>query len=657
MADKDEFEPRLGKLRSWGGKRGQRYLQQALQAVARAGGWPRHGRSGFVGSRIGRGSAPGSILRDRHGAFRSRRVVIKSRIMKLGEKGMKAAATHLRYIQREGVTREGGSGELYKATEDRAEGRDFLKRCKGDRHQFRFIVAAEDGVEYETLRDLTRRLMARMEDDLDTRLDWVAVDHHNTGHPHTHIILRGKDDKGKDLVIARTYMAHGMRERACEIVTLDLGPRTDIEIESRLRDEVGQERFTGLDKELLRRANDQGIVLLGEPVQNPHTRFQQSLRTGRLQKLKRLGLAEELSPGRWQLKPELESTLRRMGERDDIIKTLHKAMSKEKIERSATDQVIYEPSDTRAEPITGRLIERGLSDEINDRHYLMVDGVDGRTHYVEIGMEEATESISTGAILHISPKSIEPRKSDRTIAEIAAAHGGRYNIHTHMDHDKNCSWEFAQTHVRRLEAMRRAGFATCEPDGTWTIPTNHLEKARAYEQKQARLQPVIVEVLSRVNLDQQIGAEAATWLDKELVAGNPASLRDSGFGQQVKNALAQRRQWLFQQGLAEEQEGKIIYRRDMLTTLRSRELSRVAVQLSKELGLAYTEAPRQGRIEGTYRRSLDLTSGKFAVIEKSREFTLVPWRPVLERNLGKSVSGLARGDEISWTIGRRGLSR
>jgi hypothetical protein len=91
----------------------------------------------------------------------------------------------------------------------------------------------------------------------------------------------------------------------------------------------------------------------------------------------------------------------------------------------------------------------------------------------------------------------------------------------------------------------------------------------------------------------------------------------------------------------------------MLTQLRDRELKRVAGQLSGELGLAYTEAQSGTRIEGIYRRHVDLASGRFAVIEKSREFTLVPWRPVLERNLGKSVSGVMRGDAISWTLGRQ----
>src|SRR3546814_6940269 len=87
--------------------------------------------------------------------------------------------------------------------------------------------------------------MARVEADLGTRLDWVAVDHFNTGHPHTHIMVRGRDDRGRDLVIARDYLTAGMRERAAELVDLDLGPRDDRAIEARLRAEIDQERLTG----------------------------------------------------------------------------------------------------------------------------------------------------------------------------------------------------------------------------------------------------------------------------------------------------------------------------------------------------------------------------------------------------------------------------
>src|SRR3546814_9794762 len=127
----------------------------------------------------------------------------------------------------------------------------WLEPAKGDRHQFRFIVSAEDGMEYDDLKPRARRLMQRVEDDLGTKLDWVAVDHYNTGHPHTHILVRGKDERGVDLVLARDYISHGLRERASDLVALDLAPRTDYAIEQPLRDEVEKERMTSSDRAML----------------------------------------------------------------------------------------------------------------------------------------------------------------------------------------------------------------------------------------------------------------------------------------------------------------------------------------------------------------------------------------------------------------------
>lgn len=655
MTQDDDFEPRLGKIRSRGSKRGQRYLHQVLRAVALAGGIRRDGasprRSTFDGSRIGRGAGVGRVLasRDRYAAYRQRRVIIKSRVVKLAGNGMKGAQAHLRYIQRDGVTRDGQPGQLYSADQDQADGKAFLERGDGDRHQFRFIVSAEDGVEYDDLKPFIRRLMEQMEEDLGTKLDWVAVDHYNTGHPHSHVIVRGKTDRNKDLIIAREYITEGMRERAAEIVRLDLGPRSDYEIEDRLRDEVNQERFTSIDRNLLRGQDGEGLVWA-----TSNDAFHQSLRAGRLQKLKRLGLAEEAAPGQWRLASELEPTLRRMGERGDIIKAMHRDLAEKGLSRAAADYAIYDPSDAGTRPITGRLVRRGLSDEINDRHYLIVDGVDGRTHYVEIGRGDATDPIPEGGIVGITPKRTEPRAVDRTIAEIAAANGGRYSVDIHLRHDPNAGAEFAETHVRRLEAMRRlAGMVEREPDGTWIISPDHLERAAAYERRQAKEAPVVVQTLSALPLDRQLGADGATWLDRELVADVPVSLRDGGFGHEVRDALARRRQWLIEQDLAHEDQDRTIYRANMLGILRRRELTRVADQLSGELGLEYSEVRSGERTEGVYRRSLDLASGRHAVIEKSREFTLVPWRPVLERSLGKQVSGIARGETISWTLGRQ----
>jgi type IV secretory pathway VirD2 relaxase len=647
----DVFEPKLGRIRSSSAKGERRYLQDVLKAAARAGGQQAKGRGKFQGSRIGRGAGVGRVLRvrDRYAAFRNRRVIVKTRIVRLKGRAVSAARLHLRYLERDGVTRDGTPGELYSAREDRADGKAFLERCEDDRHQFRFIVSADDGVEYDTLKTVTRRLMASMEQDLGTKLDWVAVDHFNTGHPHTHIVVRGKDEIGKDLIIAREYVSHGMRERAAEIVTLDLGPRSDSDIENALRREVEQERFTILDRALLREADDNRMVGMGTRADA----LRQSLRTGRLQKLTRLGLAEETAPGRWRLAEDLEPILRRMGERGDIIRTMQRALSERDAPRSLADCAIYDPRDPAAKPLTGRVVARGLSDELNDRQYLILDGVDGRTHYVDIGRAGSESFAKEGHIITAAPASAQPLASDRTVAEVAAAFEGRYNVERHLAHDPRASVDFAEAHVRRLEALRRLSRAVeRQPDGTWVIAPDHLERAADHQRRQAQLRPVTVEIQSAISLDRQITAEAATWLDKELIAEKSLALRDAGFGREVHEALVRRQEWLIEQGLARREADRIIYRADLLTRLRQRELGRAVGQISKELGLRYAEATPNAEIKGIYRRKIELASGDFALIEKSREFSLVPWHPSLERRRGRTVEGIMRRDRVSWRIGR-----
>lgn len=159
--------------------------------------------------------------------------------------------------------------------------------------------------------------------------------------------------------------------------------------------------------------------------------------------------------------------------------------------------------------------------------------------------------------------------------------------------------------------------------------------------------------LSSVLLDKLPQAEAATWLDRELVADDPMAVRDAGFGREVRAAQAARRQWLIAQGFADERDGAAVYRRGMLAALQRRELLRIAGQLADELGVPFTEARAGERVEGRLTRAVEMTSGRHALIERSRDFTLVPWRPVLDRHVGKTVSGIVREGGISWTLGRQ----
>ena len=172
-----------------------------------------------------------------------RRVVIKARIVRL-KLGSRAADAHVRYLQRDGTTRDGERAQLYGAETDEVDGKTFIERGREDRHQFRFIVAPEDGDRLSDLRGFTRDVMRQMEKYLGTRLDWIAVDHFNTGHPHSHVLVRGRDDTGQDLIIAQDYITDGMRLRAQHLATLELGPETDLELRAKLQAEVAAERFT-----------------------------------------------------------------------------------------------------------------------------------------------------------------------------------------------------------------------------------------------------------------------------------------------------------------------------------------------------------------------------------------------------------------------------
>jgi type IV secretory pathway VirD2 relaxase len=197
--------------------------------------------------------------------------------------------------------------------------------------------------------------MGRMEADLGTRLDWVAVDHWNTDNPHTHLIVRGRDDTGKDLIIAGDYIADGFRHRAAELATEWLGPRTELEIQQTLQREVEQERWTSLDRTLQREAGDDGRVQI-ERFNEPRLQRQRLLLIGRLQRLQRLGLADEMQPGTWAVHADAEKTARR----ERATSSHHDAA------RGARRELaVFEPGDD-GRTIIGRVAAKGLP-ELRDR--------------------------------------------------------------------------------------------------------------------------------------------------------------------------------------------------------------------------------------------------------------------------------------------------
>ncbi|EFB9828105.1 DUF3363 domain-containing protein [Escherichia coli] len=216
---------------------------------------------------------------------------------------------------------------------------------------------------------------------------------------------------------------------------------------------------------------------------------------------------------------------------------------------------------------------------------------------------------------------------------------------------------YVDAHVRRLEALRRAGIVERIDADQWRIPDDLVSRAAAHDA--GRDSQASVRVLSPVDLNKQIGSDGATWLDRRLIHGETADLAPTGFGQQVREAMDQRREHHIEQGDAtRSRDSRVFYRRNLLAILREREVAGVGSDMALSKGLPFRAATDGESVSGKFTGSVHLSSGKFAVVEKSHEFTLVPWRPIIDRQLGREVMGIVQGGSVSWQLGRqRGLER
>ena len=579
MSQRDsDLRVRPGRIRDRGrsSSRPKSFVGQVMRAAKRAG---------HVGDSFGRGKGGASrshFGRGRRAALSlslrstSRRVVMKARVVRHHGARFRSAplSKHITYLKREGVTRDGADARMFDARLDAADERAFAERCEDDRHHFRFIISPEDAAELGDLRTFTRELMTDVARDLGTKLDWIAVDHWNTDNPHVHVLIRGRAEDGQDLVISRDYISRGFRDRAAERVTLELGPRSERDIQSALEREVEAERWTCLDR-ALRVAADEGAGVADlRPNASGEDLSLRRLMVGRAARLERLGLADQVAPGCWTLKPGIEDRLRDLSIRGDVIKTMHRAMSARGREPDVSGFALH--GEVPTDPVLGRLVERGLHDELKGSAYAIVEGIDGRTHHVRFTDIEMTGDAVPGAI--VEARSYEDTKG-----------------------------------ANRLSLATR----------------------------------------SDLSIEAQVTAPGATWIDRQLLARD-SIVASSGFGSEVREAMERRVDYLAGEGLARRQASRVILARDLLNTLRRRELDATVARLSAETGLLHHPSSEGERIVGVFRQRITLASGRFAMIDDGLGFQLVPWRPVLEQHLDRQVSGVAaRGGGVTWSFGRK----
>jgi type IV secretory pathway VirD2 relaxase len=370
----------------------------------------------------------------------SRRVLVKALpVTHRSRTGRRMAplSAHVAYLKREGVTRDGSPTRMFDAAGDNADDRSFTDRCKDDRHHFRIIVSPEDAAELTDLREYTRDLVRQMEADLGTRLDWVAVDHWNTDNPHVHLLVRGVTDQGADLVMARDYISHGLRSRAEELAQAELGQKPEHEVQRALDREVTAERWTRLDAEIGRAADELDVIDLRPDRPGPDDPRLRRLMVGRLQHLETMGLAAEGDPGQWAVAAGAAAKLRELGARVDIIRTIGAALKEHGQARPLDSYAVV--SGIPEKPIAGRLIDKGLHDELTGTAYAVIDGTDGRTHHVRLpGVEALEHSPALGGIVELrgvgrpgeeKPTLILATRSDLDLAAQVRAPGATWLDH------------------------------------------------------------------------------------------------------------------------------------------------------------------------------------------------------------------------------------
>ena len=417
ISEPPAFRVRIGTGRADGRPKLKSFIGRIKAMVREQGGAGRARRS-----RGGKGGAAAARLPVR--AF-PQRVAIKIRVIrhaKYRSRGGAAAAIadEVAYLRRRVASADGELGVAFDSSGSlsREELKDFRDRMVPDRHHFRLVISPEKGADLN-LPPFTRELVAEIQKDLGTDLQWIGVAHYDTDNPHVHVIFRGKDDENQDLVISRDYISHGMRLQAGEVATRALGPRRAEDIALSMKRDLTAERLTPLDRAIdaQRTAHPDGLVSALRGRNGDLAREPERVRLlARLQYLESLQLARELSPGVWQPDVNLLPRLKALGIRGDIVKTLH-AGPKDK--PWGLDPIILDRDHPPREPIIGRIAHRARVDEFWDDEYLLINGHKGRTFYVPLaGAAGPAEGLRLGSIVKVQGAAVQGARDRLELAAL-----------------------------------------------------------------------------------------------------------------------------------------------------------------------------------------------------------------------------------------------
>jgi type IV secretory pathway VirD2 relaxase len=569
------------------------------------------------------------------------RVVVKAHVSRHKPgKARGSLARHVSYLGRESASADGKHGVFYDAAREGVDARQEAVQWAQDRHHFRLIVSPERGGDIPDMTSYIREVMRRVERDLDTKLQWIAVNHHNTDNPHAHVLLRGKQPDGADLVIPRQYISYGIRDRASDVATELLGERSAQEVQLAKSKEVEAERFTSLDR-MIERHLENGKIDVSPSRHIGYGADDRRLVLGRLQFLGQMDLAHKGRGTVWQVEGDFKQALRELGDRNDIIKQVYSHLGSEagRVERMV---VGGEPSP----PVAGIVIAKASTDELGEDRFVVIRDGMGRAHYGQVRESDAYRDLDVGSIAELGAGTQRRRLVTEQIAAVAKANHGLYSPELHDAYLRAVQPDSTDREIAsnvRSATSRLSFLAGFEGSGGAGVSASeggaYAVDADAFTQfSQRTSQRTDVRVIAEHSLAEQVEAHAVTWLDRQAFSLRPDER--TADNPTVQEAVQQRREWLFQNGYAQRSgdEKYVDLLPGAMENLAAEERTDVAERLAARYGLPVNELPQGGTVSGEYHGTEHLHGGKLAVVASEESVFVSPIRNDPDVGAGSEVT-------------------
>jgi len=560
--------------------------------------------------------------------------------------GRDSVVRHLRYLGRESAICD-PNVRFFDAAREQVDAKKETRSWAADRHHFRVIISAEHGQDIGDHTAFVRDVMSRVERDIG-KLQWLAINHSNTKNPHTHVLIRGRAEDGRDLVLPRQYVAEGIRKRAGEVATQLLGERTAGEVKNALTKDISAERWTGLDNAIERfvQPSQEKLHLdLRKVTLSRYATITPELIAKRLEFISQLGLAERLSPprgvfpkrqGTWSVSPNFKEKLFELGARNDIIKYLYAALGDEaaklapQVQQLQSRQVGHEAAPAT---VRGIVAAKGTVSELTDEQFLAVRDASGKLYYVRTWASELTDSLQPGSVVDVGRGAHRRWNEIHEILRVANANQALYSTGSHRlwlrEHQPKLPADQVE---RRLRSFARKLLLMAGEPGSGVTRSEAKSvriDAPVFERIAAqRNRSPDVRILAAYPLKEQVEANAYTWLDRQIIrtqlAGELAA-NDIVHAQAVRTAMEKRGEWLVHTGHAKRDEHGIPQLLPgAARRLRAEEQKSFAQDCKQKHGKSVSFLREKDMLTGTYRGVVNLHAGVFAMIDTKQQLFAAP---------------------------------